>query len=227
MLCIFNLRAEVYERLRQAFGPNAPLLRLWATSYVDGGVLVLPAEAAVELAAADPGGYHTGVWHLATQYEAVLAGALLTNSNASAPGYQQPKSFSAWPRRHDVVLYRQASTFSAALSEDVLQTSSADRRYYLDLIELWHSSVTYISQISGHTRLDRHQLQQLCVSFRLRHWLSDIPDNHPPSPAHTSDSEDTATEKWHYHLIKKFFSRWRRTAHSMALSHRDPSNPCA
>ena len=45
-----------------------------------------------------------------------------------------------------------------------------------------------------------------------------IADNHPPSPAHTSDSEDTATEKWHYHLITKFFYRWRRTAHSMALS---------
>ena len=52
-----------------------------------------------------------------------------------------------------------------------------------------------------------------------------IADNHPPSPAHTSDSEDTATEKWHYHIIKKFFSRWRRTAHSMALRISQDSMP--
>ena len=164
---IADLRDDVYDHLRRVFGPHSPLVQLWAFSYVEGRVLVLPAEAANILAEAHPRGYHSGLWHLATEYEALLAKALLTNSNAHAPGHQQPKSFSAWPRRHDVVLYRQASEFRATLAQDLLTTSIADRTYYLDLVQRWHQSVHYISKISGHTRLDRRQLQQLSIAFIL------------------------------------------------------------
>jgi hypothetical protein len=164
---ISDLRDVVYEHLMRVLDSHSPLLRLWAVSYIDGNVLVLPAEAATELAEAHPRGYHSGVWHLATEYEALLAKALLTNSNAHAPGHQQPKSFSAWPRRHDVALYRQASTFRAGLSQDLWQTSCEDRTAYLDLMMRWHQSVSYISKISGHTRLDQGQLQQLCITLLL------------------------------------------------------------
>ena len=50
-------------------------------------------------------------WHFATKYEAFCAQALLTNGNPPAPGHEQPKSFSAWPRRQDTHLYHRASTF--------------------------------------------------------------------------------------------------------------------
>ena len=120
-----GFRDAIYTHLQQTCHPQSPLLRLWAVSQVDSDskVLVLPAEAATEIAKSDPEGYHSGVWRIATEYEAFLAKALLTNSNPHARGYRQPKSFSAWPRRHDEKLYRQASSFRATLSEDVLQTS--------------------------------------------------------------------------------------------------------
>ena len=136
-------------------------------SYIDGPVLVLPAHAATNIVEAHPRGYHNGVWHLATEYEAFCAQALLTNSNPLAPGHEQPKSFSAWPRRHDVNIYRRASIFRANLSKDVSQTSPADRATYLDLVSQWHHSVSYISHISGASRLDQNQMEQLCVAIAL------------------------------------------------------------
>ena len=161
-----DLRHEVYEFLQRTMEADALLLRLWATSYVDGRVLILHAEAAVALAATDTGGYHAGVWRLATQYEALMARALLTNSNPAASGYQQPKSFTAWPRRHNVALYRQAGRLRARLSPDPSQTTQQARRRYRALISHWHQSIAYISGVSGHTRLDTQQLRQLCVSLR-------------------------------------------------------------
>ena len=166
---IAGLRDDVYDHLRRVFGPHSPLVQLWAFSYVEGRVLVLPAEGANTLAEAHPRGYHSGVWQLAIEYEELLAKALLTNSNAHAPGHRQPKSFSAWPRRHDVALYRQASEFRATLAQELPMISIADRIHYLNLVQRWHQSVLYISKISGHTRLDQRQLQQLRIAFNLDH----------------------------------------------------------
>ena len=160
-------REAIYAHLQHTCHPQYPLLRLWAVSYVDGLVLVLPAEAATEIAESDPESYHSGVWRIATEYEALLAKALLTNSNAHAPGYRQPKSFSAWPRRHNEDLYRRASTFRATLAEEVLQIRPADREMYLDLMRQWHQSTSYMSKISGDTRLDGHQLEQLCNAIAM------------------------------------------------------------
>ena len=125
------------------------------------------SSSSTNIAEAHPRGYHNGVWHLATEYEAFCAQALLTNSNPLAPGHEQPKSFSAWPRRHDVNIYRRASIFRASLSKDVSQTSPADRATYLDLVSQWHHSVSYISHISGASRLDQNQMEQLCVAIAL------------------------------------------------------------
>ena len=97
-------RQAIHAYLHQTCDPQSPLLHIWEKSYIDGAVLVLPAQAATNIAEAHPRGYHNGVWHLATEYEAFCAQALLTNSNPLAPGHEQPKSFSAWPRRHDMNL---------------------------------------------------------------------------------------------------------------------------
>ena len=160
-------RHAIHLHLQQNCDPHSALLRLWAASYIDGGILVLPAQAATGIAEANPRGYHNGVWHLATEYEAFCARALLTNSNQHAPGHKQPKSFSAWPRRHDVNLYRRAAAFRATLSQDVSQTSPADRATYLDLASQWHRSVSYISAISGDSRLDQNQMEQICIVIAL------------------------------------------------------------
>ena len=159
----------LYAHLQETCHPHSPLLRLWEKSYVDGACLVLSAEAATEIAEADPEGYHSGVWRISTEYEAFLAQALLANSNAHAPGHRQPKCFSAWPRRHCVDLYRQASTFrtTCLCFRDVTQTSPADRAAYLNLILQWHQSISYVSKISGHSRLDQSQLEQLCSALSL------------------------------------------------------------
>ena len=160
-------RHAIHAYLHQTCDPQSPLLHIWEKSYIDGAVLVLPAHAATNIVEAHPRGYHNGVWHLATEYEAFCAQALLTNSNPLAPGHEQPKSFSAWPRRHDVNIYRRASIFRANLSKDVSQTSPADRATYLDLVSQWHHSVSYISHISGASRLDQNQMEQLCVAIAL------------------------------------------------------------
>ena len=169
---LHDLRDTILTHLRQTCYAQSPLLRLWAVSYVEGSVLVLPAEAATEFAEADPGGYHIGVWKIATEYETFLAQALLTNSNPRAHGYQQPKSFSAWPRRHYVCAYRRASSFRAQLPGDVWQTLPADRQTYLHLMLQWHQSTSYISRISGHTRLDQHHLEQLHRAILLNHMVA-------------------------------------------------------
>ena len=159
---------EISER-----GVRTPLLQLWEASYVTCcGVLVLPLEAATQIAESHPDGYHSGVWHLATEYETLLAKALLTNSSPNKPGYQQPKSFSAWPRCHSVQLYREAAALRAALPENFEDIDPADVERYCSLILQWHQSTSYIRSISGHTRLDRHQLQQLCIALSRRHWDS-------------------------------------------------------
>lgn len=160
-------RHAIHAHLQQNCDPHSPLLRLWEGSYLDGRVLVLPFQAATEIAEAHPRGYHNGVWDLATEYEAFCARALLTNSNPHAPGHGQPKSFSAWPRRHDVNLYRRATVFRANLSKDVSQTSPAERATYLDLVSQWHQSVSYISAISGDSRLDQNQMEQICIVIAL------------------------------------------------------------
>ena len=159
---------EISER-----GVRTPLLQLWEASYVTCcGVLVLPLEVATQIAESHPDGYHSGVWHLATEYETLLAKALLTNKSPDKPGYQQPKSFSAWPRCHSVQLYREAAALRAALPENFEDIDPADVERYCSLILQWHQSTSYISGISGHTRLDCHQLQQLCIALSRRHWDS-------------------------------------------------------
>ena len=134
----FPDRIQEYQQafhayLHQTCDPQSPLLHIWEKSYIDGAVLVLPAHAATNTAEAHPRGYHNGVWHFATEYEAFCAQALLTNSNPLAPGHEQPKSFSAWPRRHDMNIYRRTSIFRASLSDDVSLTSPVDRATHLDL----------------------------------------------------------------------------------------------
>ena len=163
-----HLYSTEYRALAGVMGRwcgGSPLLQLWEASYVTGRVLVLPLEVATQIAKSHPDGYHSGLWHLATEYEALLAKALLTNSNPHAPGYQQPKSFSAWPRRHSVQLYREAAALRAALPENFEDIEPADVERYCSLISQWHQSTSYISRISGHTRLDCHQLQQLCIAL--------------------------------------------------------------
>ena len=176
---LLRFRDLILDKLLQTQDPHSPLLQLWEFSIIDGDVLLLPADAATQIAEAHLGGYHSGVWHLATEYEALLSTALLTNSSPSpsalgqddmtllellASAYQQPKSFSAWPRRHDASLYQKASRFRADLPQDLCQISAADRSVYVELIRQWHQSVTYISQISGDTRLNECQLHQLWVA---------------------------------------------------------------
>ena len=180
-----QLRAEILAHLAESHpeltgerGVRTPLLQLWERSYeVEfwsssgryGGVLVLPLEVATQIAESHPDGYHSGVWHLATEYEALLAKALLTNKSPDKPGYQQPKSFSAWPRCHSVQLYREAAALRAALPENFEDIDPADVERYCSLISRWHQSTSYISRISGHTRLDCQQLQQLCIALSHRH----------------------------------------------------------
>ena len=169
---LLDLREEILAHLQkicQVDGWSSPLLQLWETSYVNGPILVLPREVATQIAESHPEGYHSGVWHLATEYEALLAKALLTNKSPDKPGYQQPKSFSAWPRCHSVQLYREAAALRAALPENFEDIDPADVERYCSLISRWHQSTSYISQISGHTRLDCQQLQQLCIALSHRH----------------------------------------------------------
>jgi hypothetical protein len=160
-------RESILKHLQETCLPASPLLRLWECSYVAGAVLVLPAEGAIRIAETDPLGYHCGVWRLAYEYETLMAKGLLVNSNANALGFQQPKSFSAWPRRHDVRRYRAAADFRRTLSPDILQVSCGDRAAYRAGIREWHQSIQYVSTVSGHTRLDGRQLEQLCVALLI------------------------------------------------------------
>ena len=162
---IYDMSDVIGKHLREMYGEYSSLLQLWNFSFIDGNVLVLPAEVATEIAEAHPEGYHHGLWHLATEYEALLAKALLTNSKGCAAVYQQPKTFSAWPRQHNVIMYRKASAFRGKLSGGVMNISATDRSTYEDLIRRWHQSVTYISRISGDTRLDQDELNQLCLGL--------------------------------------------------------------
>ena len=164
---LIDYQQGILKHLQETLCPASPLLRIWEVSYVDGGNLILPAEAAVEIARGHPRGYHHGVWHLATEYEVLTAKGLLVNSNPRAPGHQEPKSFSAWPRDHDVALYRRAKRLRRGLAHDVLQTSAPDRTAYLEEMHNWHQSTRYISKISGHTRLSEPQLQQLHTALLL------------------------------------------------------------
>ena len=144
---------------------HSSLLHLWEWSYFESGALVLPSEVASRIAESHPSGYHHGVWHLAVSYERLVAMALLTNSNRDAPGYGQPKSFSAWPRRHNVELYREACRFRQALRGGVCEISSSNRENYVRLVSNWHGTVEYISKISGNTRLSAEQLSELSAAI--------------------------------------------------------------
>ena len=73
-------RHASYMHLQRICDSHFPLLLIWEVSYIDGRVLVLPASAAKEIAEARPNGYHHGVWHLATEYEAFCARAWIINS---------------------------------------------------------------------------------------------------------------------------------------------------
>ena len=161
------LRSAVCQYLQDAY-PDSMLLQLWRSSYWESHTLVLPAEAATALAESHPLGYHSGLWHLATQYEQLAAMALLTNSNRSAHGYEQPKSFSAWPRAHNRDVYGKATRFRRGLNANVECIATGDRRAYINLVQMWHQSTGYISQVAGDTRLDRHQLGQLCTAIALQ-----------------------------------------------------------
>ena len=163
-------RDAILVHLQQTCDPHSPLLRLWEASYIardDDRILVFPIQAATEIAEAHSSGYHNGVWHLVAEYEAFCARALLVNSNPHAPGHGEPKSFSAWPRRHDVNLYRRAAAFRATLSKDVSHTSPADRATYLGLVSKWHQSVSHIPAISENSRMDQNQIEQICVVIAL------------------------------------------------------------
>ena len=168
-------RAKVAYILRQAkeiFGTESPLVRLWEVSHLEGRVLVLPQDAAIQIVAAHPRGYHHGCWHLVTEYEVLCAKALLWNANPHALGFHQPKTFSAWPRRRNVHLYREAQAFRSTLRNehgapinDVTETTAEQRLEYMSKIRQWHESISYISHIDGNTRLDAGHLDQLVLAF--------------------------------------------------------------
>ena len=160
-----RLRDDIYNRLLETHGPDDPLVELWNASHMDGDVLVLPREKASEIAAAHRSGYRSGLWHLATTYEVLMAQACLSNSNPHARGYGEPKSFSAWPRQHDRTLYKQAAALLKDMPEELEKISAKKRSAYLKKIKEWHESVELIFQISGHTRLDLNQLGQLWRSI--------------------------------------------------------------
>ena len=124
-----DARSSVFKFLQRTMGTDGrfhpSLVQLWEYSYVHDGVVVLPYEWATAIAESHPDGCHIGVWHLAISYERLMAMALLTNSNVRAPGRGKPKSFSAWPRRHCVPLYRVAFSFRRGLPGDVCETKLA------------------------------------------------------------------------------------------------------
>ena len=127
--------------------------------------MVLPTDAASLLAESHRDGYHCGLWHLTVEYEQLMAMAMLTNSTR-APGDGEPKTFSAWPRRHNVALYHEAAAFREHLSPsfDALvrfADSHADRIRYLSMVQEWHRSISYVSRVSGHTQLNKDELEWL------------------------------------------------------------------
>ena len=152
------LQSNVQKYLDSQHGPQSLLSRLWRSAIVVGQRLVLPADVASLLAESHRDGYHCGLWHLAVQYEQLMAMAMLTNSDPRCCfGYGVPKTFSAWPRRHNVSLYRRA----AALRERLSPTDAADRSRYLSMMQSWHQSIRYVSRVSGDTWLDIDQLKEL------------------------------------------------------------------
>ena len=153
--------------LRREYGEDCSLARLMEFSYFQNSILILPGEAATQIAETHPRGYHQGLWYLAMQYEHMCAEALLTNGNMHAPGYKQPKSFSAWPRKHNPRWYREAAQVRRALPKDVLDSSSAQRAEYVALIIKWHDSVEYVSHVTGGTRIDAFQMDQICQMITL------------------------------------------------------------
>ena len=158
--CMLELREKVMQYLDNNHNPyleESLLTRLWRRSYVEGELLVLSGHDASYLAASHPEGYHSGLWYLVVEYEMLMAMAMLTNSNPNAPGYAEPKSFSAWPRRHTKALYKKAAAAAAFLSLD----DSWEKTRYWNMMSRWHKSITYISHVSGDTRLDRRQLTEL------------------------------------------------------------------
>ena len=76
---ILEMSDVIGRHLREMYGPHSSLLLLCDFSFIDRNVLVLPAEVATEIAEAHPKGYYHGLWHLATEYEALLAKALATD----------------------------------------------------------------------------------------------------------------------------------------------------
>lgn len=171
MELMLEMREAIYQQLLMTRDDNPSLLKLWDRSFIENdNTLVLPWDHATRIAESAPGGYHTGVWRLATEYERMVAMGMLTNANSNAPGHGQPKSFSAWPRRHNVDLYRQASSLRDALSPDLWKVTPADHFHYVNLIDRWHQSTTYIGHITGDTRLNKHQLQQILVAFSMFTW---------------------------------------------------------
>ena len=160
-----SLQAYIGNYLTENANAYPMLFQLWKLSYVEDGVLVLPESVANTLSENHPNGYRRGVWHLVSEYETLLSQALLTNSNRKAPGYGQPKSFSAWPREHNRKLYQKASDFRKKLPKRVVGIPFDDRASYKDLIRQWLNSIIWIRKISGNTRLDLDQLQQLKVAL--------------------------------------------------------------
>ena len=168
-------RACILSHVKEMFGTESPLARLWEVSHLEGRVLVLPQDAAIQIAAAHQRGYHHGCWHLATEYEVLCAKALLWNANPHAPGFHQPKTFSAWPRRHNVHLYREAQDFRRSMRNDdgapadhVTETTAEQRLEYMSKIRQWHESISYISHIDGSTRLDAGHLEQLVLALLMQ-----------------------------------------------------------
>ena len=177
---LLSMRSQVLSFLQSKKTTSADgefhssLLDLWERSYVQTGALVLPFDAANGIAELHPSGYHHGVWHLAVSYERLVAMALLTNSNPKARGWGQPKSFSAWPRKHIRWFYYQASRFRGSLQDNVCAISPSDRENYVRLISEWHHSVMYISKIDGETRLSAEQLSELCAAIALTNSQQEV-----------------------------------------------------
>jgi len=116
---------EVYLK---AVIPDSSLHQLWCSRYVVGNVLVLPEEKAIAIAEFHERGYHHGLWNLATQYEKFMAMALLVNSNSRVSGFGDPKRFSAWWRRDDLIPYKAAADFRKSLNQKVAFIAPDDRR---------------------------------------------------------------------------------------------------
>ena len=78
MELMLEMREAIYQQLLMTRDDNPSLLKLWDHSFIENdNTLVLPWDHATRIAESAPGGYHTGVWRLATEYERMVAMGML------------------------------------------------------------------------------------------------------------------------------------------------------